>query len=294
MPALHRRNVPICRPFVDGGMRKCSAGACPPLGSGWGVAESAAPIRCTKPQLRLFIPWRAGSSRQQRLLRKQTPNSSLRRSKACPVPRYGAGVQGWGNPLAPQPVSSHRHIGTPFRHSGPPFVIPAPAGIHAPSLRLRTSIAIPPTTTTRIPQNPASQSAIPATSYPYPIRRPTPQRAAAPMTPGYLHLGGTVHPGLIVKLGTCCAGGRPQPTARRQPRHRICSLSPWERVRVRVNKSPLRIRRPNKNRRHCRGDSRIAHRRVAAYPGHPPSTRTEPHKQWYSQTYVRLPHATGP
>ena len=64
MPALRRRNVPNCRPMVDGGMRKCSAvedfarrGACPPLGSGWGVAESTVPIRGTKPQLRLFIPW---------------------------------------------------------------------------------------------------------------------------------------------------------------------------------------------------------------------------------------------
>ena len=54
--------------MADGGMRKCSAvedfarrGACPPLGSGWGVAESAVPIRCTKPQLRLFTPWCAGS-----------------------------------------------------------------------------------------------------------------------------------------------------------------------------------------------------------------------------------------
>ena len=36
------------------------------------------------------------------------------------------------------------------------------------------------------------------------------------------------------------------------------SLSPWERARVRVNKSPLRIRRPNNNRRHRSGDSRIA------------------------------------
>ena len=54
------------------------------------------------------------------------------------------------------------------------------------------------------------------------------------------------------------AGARPQSTARRQPRHRPCSLSPWERVRVRVNKSPLRIRRPNNNRRLCSGDSRIA------------------------------------
>ena len=75
MPALHRRSVPNCRLMVDGGMRKCSAvedfarrGACPPLGSGWGVAEFAAPIRCTKPQLRLFITWCAGTSRDERLL----------------------------------------------------------------------------------------------------------------------------------------------------------------------------------------------------------------------------------
>ena len=47
-----------------------AAGACPPLGSGWGVAESAVPIRCTKPQLRLFIPWCAGASRHERLVRK--------------------------------------------------------------------------------------------------------------------------------------------------------------------------------------------------------------------------------
>ena len=54
IPALRRRNVPNCRPMVDGGMRKCSAGACSPLGSGWGVAESVVPIRWTKPQLRAF------------------------------------------------------------------------------------------------------------------------------------------------------------------------------------------------------------------------------------------------
>ena len=68
MPALHRRNVPNRRRMVDGGMRKCSAGACPPLGSGWGVAQSAVPIRCTKPQLPIFIPWCAGTSRNERLL----------------------------------------------------------------------------------------------------------------------------------------------------------------------------------------------------------------------------------
>ncbi len=70
MPALHRRILPNCRPMVDGGMRKCSAGACPPQGSGWGSAESTVPIRCTKPQLPLFIPWCAGASRHERFVRK--------------------------------------------------------------------------------------------------------------------------------------------------------------------------------------------------------------------------------
>ena len=78
MPALHRRILPNCRPMVDGGMRKCSAGACPPLGSEWGVAESAVPIRCTKPQLRLFITWCAGTSRHGRLVRKHVPDSDPR------------------------------------------------------------------------------------------------------------------------------------------------------------------------------------------------------------------------
>ena len=40
-----------------GGEGKCSAGACPPLGSGWGATESIAPIRYTKP---ILIPWGAG------------------------------------------------------------------------------------------------------------------------------------------------------------------------------------------------------------------------------------------
>ena len=75
MPGLHRRNVPNCRLLAEGGMRKCSAGACPPLGSGWGSAESTAPIRCTKPQLPLFIPWCAGTSRHGRLVRKHVPDS---------------------------------------------------------------------------------------------------------------------------------------------------------------------------------------------------------------------------
>ena len=66
MPALHGRNVPNCRPMADGGTRRCSAGACPPLESEWGVAESTVPTRHTKSQLRLFIPWCAGASRPER------------------------------------------------------------------------------------------------------------------------------------------------------------------------------------------------------------------------------------
>ena len=134
MPPLHRRNVPNCRPMADGGMRKCSAvedfarrGACPPLGSGWGVAQSAVPIRCTKPQLRLFILRCAGASRHGRLVRKHVPdydpgwvvpvesppNSSLPRSKACPVPRYGAGIQGRGGRRARATLSRYGQ----FRHN---------------------------------------------------------------------------------------------------------------------------------------------------------------------------------
>ena len=90
MPAFHRRNVPNCKPMVDGGMRKYSAGACPPLGSGWGVAESAVPIRCSKPQLRLFIPWCAGTSRNGQLVRKHVPDSD----------------PGWVVPVESPPTSS--------------------------------------------------------------------------------------------------------------------------------------------------------------------------------------------
>ena len=96
------------------GRGECSAGACPPLGSGWGVAESAAPIRCTKPQLRLFIPWCAGASRRAIAM------------KACPGLRSGIDRSG-------SLSFAIRGIPSPFaaslRQSGPPFVIPAKAGI---------------------------------------------------------------------------------------------------------------------------------------------------------------------
>ena len=75
MPALHRRILPSRRPMVDGGMRKCSAGACPPLGRRRGAAEPAVPIRRTKAQLQLFTPWRAGDNRDERLVRKHVPDS---------------------------------------------------------------------------------------------------------------------------------------------------------------------------------------------------------------------------
>ena len=117
MPAPHGRNVPNCRPMVDGGMRKCSAvedfarrGACPPQGSWWGVAESTVPIRCTTPQFRLFTPWCAGTSRHGRLVRKHVPYPDtgsaapvkpaglVTRANACPStliggrsPRVGTG-----------------------------------------------------------------------------------------------------------------------------------------------------------------------------------------------------------
>ena len=104
MPAFHRRNVPNCKPMVDGGMSKCSAGACPPLGSGWGVAESAVPIRCTKTQLRLFIPWCAGSSRHGRLVRKHVPDSD---PGSIPAP---AGDTNHRRPNNDSPGSQERNV----------------------------------------------------------------------------------------------------------------------------------------------------------------------------------------
>ncbi len=111
MPALHGRNVPNCRPMADGGMRKCSAGACPQLGSGWGVAESAVPIRCTKPQLRLFIPWCAGASRHERLRRL---GGDPGRESMSRTPIRGRNPEGWGEGVvALGLVPSRGHAGLP-------------------------------------------------------------------------------------------------------------------------------------------------------------------------------------
>ncbi len=67
---------------------ECSAGACPPLGPGSGVAESAGPTRITRPQLRLFRPSCTRSSRHLRFVRKHVPGL---RSGMCPPINLDAG-----------------------------------------------------------------------------------------------------------------------------------------------------------------------------------------------------------
>ena len=71
----HSRGRYVPYPPMAGGnlegwrrMGKCSAGACPPLGSGREMADSSARILRAKPQPRLFIPWCAGPSRHERLI----------------------------------------------------------------------------------------------------------------------------------------------------------------------------------------------------------------------------------
>ena len=78
MPALHGRNVPNCRPMSDGRMRKCSAGACPPLGSGSGVAESAVQNHNSRHSIRhsseSWNPEGVGWSKTTRRWTKPTPH----------------------------------------------------------------------------------------------------------------------------------------------------------------------------------------------------------------------------
>ena len=74
---------------------ECSAGACPPLGRRRGVAESAVPIRRTKPQLQLFIPWCVGASRRSK---------EKCRAGACPQPG-----EGWRAQATPEPFHQPIH-----------------------------------------------------------------------------------------------------------------------------------------------------------------------------------------
>ena len=141
MPALHRRNVPNCRPMADGGMRKCSAGACPPLGLGvgrGGIRRANSLYQTTTPSFHTSVcrhqPARAigtkacpglrsgmNGTRHDRRSRHAgvrwnplalvmpAPQSSFPR-RACPVPRYGAGIQRGGGEARPPPVLVRKHV----------------------------------------------------------------------------------------------------------------------------------------------------------------------------------------
>ena len=58
------------------GRGKRSAGACPPLGWVWGVAETTMPIRRTRSQLPLLIPWCTGGNRHEQLVRESAIQST--------------------------------------------------------------------------------------------------------------------------------------------------------------------------------------------------------------------------
>ncbi len=135
MPALHRRIMPNCRPMADGGMRECSAGACPPLGSGWGVAESAVPSHNSGFPY-LGVPAAAGMSDWYEDALKRLSSAPARpsirhsREERAPYPDTWRESRGWcGNPAihqgsssahaivssGPAPTSSGATRGTPSR-----------------------------------------------------------------------------------------------------------------------------------------------------------------------------------
>ena len=79
MPALHRRNVPNCRPMVDGGMRKCSARGLSPAGVGVGrgrIHRANSPYQITTPGFHTLV-------------RRQQPACAIAAMKACPGLRSG-------------------------------------------------------------------------------------------------------------------------------------------------------------------------------------------------------------
>ena len=126
MPALHRRSVPICRPMVDGGMRKCRARGLVPRW-GRGGAWQNPPRQFAVPNHNsgfsyLGVPAATGmgdwyESMSRTPIRDRLPPSisSFQRSKACPVPRYGAGIQK-GGAVRPPYNGKNRHV-TPFSSS---------------------------------------------------------------------------------------------------------------------------------------------------------------------------------
>ena len=110
-------------------------GACPPLGRRRGVAEPIVPIRRTKSQLALFPI----------LVCRRQPAQAIA-MKTCPGSR---------SEIDSRHSSRHWYENALKRLSSapatPPFVIPAKAGIHALTSRERTSTAIPLPTSTRRP-----------------------------------------------------------------------------------------------------------------------------------------------
>ena len=118
-------------------------GACPPLGRRRDVAESAAPTRRTKSQLRLFILWCAGASRDDRLVRKYPYAASIvprnptnlpdrhwyendvTRLPSAPANPYIRHSREGGNPRTNIPqknvnrdTTTYVHAATPLRLSG--------------------------------------------------------------------------------------------------------------------------------------------------------------------------------
>ena len=67
--ANHRRPNNDCR----GSQEKCSAGACPQLGVGWGAQMTPEPFH--QPMHPIFMPWCAGGGRHGRLVQKHVPDS---------------------------------------------------------------------------------------------------------------------------------------------------------------------------------------------------------------------------
>ena len=95
MPALRRRNLPNCRPMAEGGMRKCSAGACPPLGLGVGrgrIRRANSLYQTTTPAFHTSVCRRPLESPRTR----HAGPPIVIPAKSLPRTRYGAGIQRGG------------------------------------------------------------------------------------------------------------------------------------------------------------------------------------------------------
>ena len=126
-PTTVARTTTAWPPPDQGSQEKCSAGACPQLGAGWGAQTTPEPFH--QPMHPIFIPWCAGDSRHERLVRTHAPDSDPGwipapagdtnhrrpnndspgsqekcRAGACPQPGGGAGAQ-----TTPEPFHQPMH-----------------------------------------------------------------------------------------------------------------------------------------------------------------------------------------